>query len=93
MVVGILKARLSIPEAHSLKEKRSVIRSLKDRVRNGFNVSVAEVGDQDLWQTAVMAFVTVAAENEIVQKRLSEISSFLESNPRHILLDLHTELI
>ena len=92
MVVGLLKARLSIPEARSLKDKRSVIRSLKDRARNRFNVSVAEVGDQDLWQVAEMAFITVAAEQDVVQKRLSEISSFLESNPRHILPDLHTEL-
>ncbi len=93
MVIGLLTARLNIPEAHSLKEKRSVIRSLKDRVSNRMNVSVAEVGDQDRWQIAEMAFVTVAAESSIVQQRLSELSAFLQSGPRHILLDLHTQML
>ena len=93
MVIGVLTARLGIPEAQSLKDKRSVIRSLRDRIQNTMNVSVAEIGDQDVWQTARMAFVTVAAEMDTVQKRLSEISSFLQSGPRHILMDLHTELL
>jgi uncharacterized protein YlxP (DUF503 family) len=93
MVIGLLTARLSIPEARSLKDKRSVIRSLRDRIRNKMNVSVAETGSQDVWKSAEMAFVTVAAESLVVQKRLSELTSMLRSNPRYVLLDVNTELI
>jgi uncharacterized protein YlxP (DUF503 family) len=93
MVIGVVKARLSIPEARSLKDKRSVLRSLKDRALNRMNVSVAEVGGQDLWQTAELAFVTVAAEHARVQERISAISSFLQSDPRYVLVHLETEML
>jgi uncharacterized protein YlxP (DUF503 family) len=93
MVIGLVTASISIPEAHSLKDKRSVLRSLRDRVLNTMNVSVAEVGRQDAWQYSEMAFVTVAAETEVVQQRMSAISDFLRASPRHVLLNLHTELL
>ena len=93
MRIGLLEASISIPDAHSLKEKRSVLRSLKDRVRNTMNVSVAEVGRQDAWQFSEMAFVTVAAEHEVVQKRLAELSTVLHSNPRYVLLNIRTEIL
>ncbi len=93
MVIGVVTASISIPEAQSLKDKRSVIRSIKDRALSKMNVSVAEVGKQDKWQLAEMAFVTVGADSTIVQSRISDISSFLRSNPRYVLLNLHTEMI
>ena len=93
MVIGVVHASLSIPESRSLKDKRSVIRSVKDRLRNELNVSVGEVGKQDLWKSAELAVVTVAATTEIVNKRISRISDFLHANPRYVLLDLHTELL
>jgi len=93
MIIGVVKARISIPEAQSLKDKRSVLRSLKDRVINKMNVSVAEVGNQDTWKFSELAFVTVAAESLVVQSRLAKISSTLRSNPRYVLVDLHTEMI
>lgn len=92
MVIGLLQARINIPEARSLKDKRRVVRSLKDRILNRMNVSVAEVGSQDLWQVAELAFVTVAAEQGQVQERLSDLSALIESDPRYVLLDLHTSL-
>ena len=52
MHIALLQATLSIPEAHSLKDKRRVIKSLKDRITNQMNVSVAEVGQQDVWNRA-----------------------------------------
>jgi uncharacterized protein len=93
MVIGFLEARISIPGAQSLKDKRMVLRSLKDRALNKMNVSVAEVDNQDLWQSAVLAFVTVAAEKVVVEKRLSEISEYLRSDPRYVLLDFQTQLM
>lgn len=92
MIIGLLTVHISIPEARSLKDKRSVLRSMKDRILNRMNVSVAEVGRQDEWNYADMAFVTVAAESEIVQKRISELSDVLRSNPRWVIIDLRTEM-
>lgn len=93
MVIGLVQARLSLPEARSLKDKRMVLRSLKDRALNKMNVSVAEVDHQDLWQSAVLAFVTVAAEKDVVEKRISEITSHLRSDPRCVLIDVETSLL
>lgn len=91
MIIGLVTAVLAIPDSRSLKDKRSVLRSLKDRAIGKMNVSVAEIGHQDAWKTAELAFVTVAAESETVQKRISEISDFLHSDPRYHLVNLHTE--
>ena len=93
MVIGVVTATLSIPESRSLKDKRSVLRSMKDRFINRMNVSVAEVGQQDVWKSADMAFVTVAAESDVVQKRIAEISEALRCDPRYVLVGLHTEML
>lgn len=93
MIIGLVTANISIPESRSLKDKRQVLRSLKDRILNKMNVSVAEVGRQDSWNFAELAFVTVAAESTIVQQRISELSTVLRGNPRYVLLDLHTEMM
>ena len=55
------------------------------------NMSVAEVGRQDAWKTAEMAFVTVAAESTVVEQRMSAMSEMLRSDPRQVLVSLHTE--
>ena len=93
MMIGLVTATVSIPHAQSLKDKRSVLRSMKDRIMNSINVSAAEVGKQDLWQRADLAFVTVAADSETVQKRMSDISSMLRSDPRYVLTELHTQML
>ena len=93
MIIGLVQARLSIPDARSLKDKRMVLRSLKDRALNKMNVSVAEVDHQDVWQSAVLAFVTVAAEKDVVEKRIAEISSYLRSDPRYVLIDIETHFL
>ena len=93
MVIGFLQASISIPEARSLKDKRMVLRSLKDRALNKMNISVAEVAKQDKWQAAEIAFVTIAAQKDVVEKRLSQIATHLQSDPRYVLLDYWTELL
>jgi len=93
MTIGCLQAKLSIPEAGNLKEKRMVLRSLKDRMMNKMNISVAETDLQDLWQSAKLTVVTVAAEKEVVERRLSDAADFIRSEPRVVLLDYMTEMI
>ena len=77
MVVGILKLRLTIPENHSLKGKRGVLKSIQTRVGNQFNVSVTECGDQDLWQSAVLGFAAAGSSQPIVEATLGKIVDFV----------------
>ena len=93
MIIGVVTARISIPDARSLKHKRAVVKGLKDRIRNRINVSAAEVGSQDVWKTAELAFVTVAGDSTIAQSRIAKISSFLRSDPRWVLIDVQTTLM
>ncbi|UCH62389.1 MAG: DUF503 domain-containing protein [Fidelibacterota bacterium] len=93
MHIALLSAGISIPEAHSLKDKRRVVKSLKDRTVNHMNVSVAEVGQQEVWNRAELAFVTVAAEKRIVERRLSEIAERLERNHEWVLMEVRTEFL
>ncbi|MBP7274675.1 MAG: DUF503 domain-containing protein [Kiritimatiellae bacterium] len=93
MVIGLLEVKISIPEARSLKDKRSVLRGIKDRLVARMNVSVAEVGAQDYWQSAEMAMVTVAATRDVVERRLSELQQFLRSDPRYNLLTVDQHLM
>ena len=69
-VVGVLTMELRIEHAHSLKEKRHVVKSLKDRLRNKFNVSVAEIDDQDLHNSAVVAVAALSSSKAFVTKVL-----------------------
>jgi len=61
--IGVLTLELRLQNSHSLKDKRQVVKSLKERLRNRFNVSVAEIDYQDLWQRSVVAAVTVASDH------------------------------
>lgn len=60
--IGVLTLELRLPEAHSLKDKRHVVQGLKDRLRHRFNVAVAEIDCQDLWQRGVVAAVTISGD-------------------------------
>ncbi len=73
MVIGACTLYLSIPASHSLKDKRHVLKSLAARVRNDFNVSVAEVAEQDSWQTAVLGVACVSADLAYVQGLLAKV--------------------
>jgi uncharacterized protein len=60
MPIGLLTLEIHLPESHSLKDKRQVLRSLKDRLRGKFNVAVAELDGQDSWQRAVVGIVSLS---------------------------------
>ena len=91
MHIALLRALLSIPDAHSLKDKRQVLKSVKDRSLKRMNVSVAEVGLQEVWNRAELAFITVAAEQSVTDKRLAAILQLLESGGDWVLLEVKTE--
>ncbi|MEZ7171441.1 DUF503 domain-containing protein [Sporosarcina sp. OR05] len=77
-----------IPDVHSLKEKRSVLKKMTDRVKNDFNVSVAEIDYQDLWQRTTIALVSVASSKEAAEGETRRAIRFLESNPEWEMTDL-----
>lgn len=79
MVVGAAQVELRIHASHSLKEKRSVVRSVVRRVRNEFNVAVAEVGGQDSWQWAVLGLACVGHDGAGVRAILERVVEFIES--------------
>ncbi len=86
MVVGILQIELSLRSADSLKAKRMVLRSLKDRIRKNFNVSVAEVDENDQWGSAVLAVVMVSNDRRFANKVLSKTVDLIESS-RDLVVD------
>jgi len=77
MVVGVLRLVLYIPENHSLKGKRGVLRSIKARVSNKFNVSIAETDDQDDWKRITLGVAQIGNERDYVDRALREVSMFI----------------
>jgi uncharacterized protein YlxP (DUF503 family) len=77
--IGILSTELHFPEAHSLKEKRMLLRSAKDQLRNRFGAAVAEVDHHDAWQRARITAAVVAREFGEAQKLLAEAERYLAS--------------
>jgi uncharacterized protein YlxP (DUF503 family) len=73
MPIGLLTLEIYIPEAHSLKDKRQVLRSLKDRLRGKFNVAVAELEGQDSWQRSVVGVVSLANNAGFLEQSLRTV--------------------
>jgi uncharacterized protein YlxP (DUF503 family) len=73
MPIGLLTLEIHIPDARSLKDKRQVIRSLKDRLRAHFNVAVAELDFQDVWQRSVVGVVTISNDAHHLEQSLQTI--------------------
>lgn len=70
-----------IPAAASLKDKRAVLNRMRDRVKNSYNVSVAEIDHQDLWQRTTFALAAVASSKEAAEREVKRAVRLLESNP------------
>ena len=79
MHVGIARVRLTLAENSSLKGKRMVVKSVAQRVRNRFNVAVAEVDTQDAWQVATLGIVCVSDDRRFTNEMLSKVIEFIES--------------
>lgn len=85
---------LHLPDSGSLKDKRQVARSLSARIRNKFNVAVAEVEDQDLWQRLTLAVCCVSTDPSHANEMISKVVDFVEESRRDLeLLDYQTEII
>jgi len=92
MIVGSLRVRLLLRESRSLKDKRQVVRSITDRLRNSFNVSVAEVEAQDNRQLVVLGLAMVSNETAHVRHTFDQIVQALRVHPVAELLDHQVEV-
>ena len=93
VVVGVLKLTLFLPENHSLKGKRGVIKKIKARVANTFNVSVAECAAHDLWQRAVLGVCKIGTDVPHVDGTLRQVVRFIEDMQIAELGEDHIEVL
>lgn len=77
MTVGLARLTLFLPEVHSLKEKRMVLRRVKDRAQQKFNLAIAEVGENDLWQRALIGVAVLGGDRRFVSSALDEVVRFI----------------
>ena len=92
MTVGLLRLALRLPDAQSLKEKRWVLKSLTTRIRNRFNVSVAEVDNQDSWQMATLGVAHVGEGRGHTNEILDRVRNFTEGIRTIELVDSKLEI-
>ncbi len=92
MIVGTLTARLMIREARTLKDKRQVLQSIKDKLRNNFNVSIAEIGDGDSRKLAELGMAMVGMDTHPLKITLGAIVQALRCHPVAELLDFRIEV-
>ena len=93
MVIGLCHLELLLEGNFSLKGKRQVIKSIVDRARQRFNISIAEVEDQELWQKAVLGVCTVANDRQRVNSILDKVVSFIENTNLAQVTDSQIEII
>ncbi len=93
MVIGVLNIDLMIPGNNSLKGKRRVLKSLKDKIRGRFNVSIAEVGNKDLWRRINLGIAVVSDDRRQANRILSKVIELIELANDTELLDYEMELL
>ncbi len=93
MVIGVLELDIRLFSPNSLKDKRSIIKRLISRMRNTFNVSVSEIGYQNLWQRALVGVALITTERSFAQRVLSKIMGFVEKERDISLIDSKMEVL
>jgi uncharacterized protein YlxP (DUF503 family) len=96
MPIAKLTVELSIPHAQSLKDRRQVVRSLKDKIRHGFNVSIAELDDANLWNRATLGFVAISGSTDYLTGQMQELDDALHRLTNTLgaeILDSFVELL
>lgn len=92
MIVGRLELTINIPGAQSLKDKRRVVKSVVSRIRNRYNVAVAEIGDNDKWQICRLGAAVVSNRSDHAHSQLSALVRAIESEREIILIDYNVEV-
>lgn len=93
MVVGICTIELFLPNNGSLKGKRQVLKSMKDRLKQRFNISIAEVEDQELWQKTVLGMACVGNEKSHVHQTMDKALALIRGNPLVEVISSRFEIV
>jgi uncharacterized protein len=94
MNLGVCRIKIRLPENQSLKDKRKVLKSVISRVRNSYNVAIAEVDDQDTWQLATLGIACVSNDAQQNNKVLSKVVDFISQSRLDMeILDYEIEII
>jgi len=93
LAIGIITIDFQIPGSLCLKDKRMVLRSIKDRLRNNFNISISEVANQDKWQLSTLGIASVSNNKKHVDSTLNKIRDFFENERRIIVTDYQMEML
>ncbi|PZR78971.1 MAG: DUF503 domain-containing protein [Candidatus Aeolococcus gillhamiae] len=93
VVIGTLQITIQVPESQSLKDKRMVVRSITSRVRQTFAVAVAEVGDQDTWQTAVVGVACISNNARHADEICQKVLAYIENDADGVVSGSRFELI
>jgi len=93
MRVGALKVDLEITDANSLKDKRAVLRALKERIRRNFNVSISEVDYNDKWQRAALGVSATSRDKKFLTTVLNKVIEYIEKERTVVVLDVHMEIL
>ena len=89
--IGFCTIEIQVPSSQSLKDKRQIVQSIKARIRNEFNVSIAETDDLDSWQLATLAVACVSGHRAYAEGVLERVVRFVERRPELVLLDYAIE--
>lgn len=92
MVVGIVRLKIYAPWVHSLKEKRTLVKSICSKIKNKFNVSIAEVEDRDIHQSVVIGFACVTSDNSHADQIIDKVLGFIEGNTEGEIVKIEREL-
>jgi uncharacterized protein len=93
MNTGICRIKLHLSQSQSLKDKRRIVKSIISRLRSQYNISIAEVDDQDLWQLVTLGIACVSNHNQHVDETLSKVVNFIVNNyPELEVVDRQTEI-
>ncbi|OLR64144.1 DUF503 domain-containing protein [Peptoniphilus porci] len=93
MIIGICTCEIFIYNANSLKSKRSVVKSIVEKSKNRFNVSIAEVGENDKWQKSVIGFATVSKDKKIVDETMENVIQFFNSYSEIEIMNIEKEIL
>lgn len=93
MIIGTLELHIRLSSSNSLKDKRRIIKSLISRIRNKFNVSIAEIGDYPLWQRAKLGIVFLSPDTSYSNKVLDKILESLKNEREFFIIDCKKEIL
>ena len=93
MIIGICTCEIYIFNANSLKSKRSVVKSIIEKSKNRFNISIAEVGENDKWQKSIIVFSTISNDQRLVEETIEKVINFFDSYSEIEIINIKREIL